>query len=226
MMLFNQIDMYNTMPELESDIQRLIRSVGTIRIDQILEYFALTSELEKKACLYYLQDLLKRKDRIILTDDIYITDYGIGKPDYQRAECMWDVIGSLDIVKPNTLDSAEEPAGLFYETTKNETRIATFITASNINTVMYLQERFYSRQTVYKREKLEKGVDVRKSVRNVFVVNNMKIANFIVSSCKLTMPFIICDVEYPDGDMKRPTIKYYYSKTKEVKKEQEGENKQ
>lgn len=223
-MLFNDIDYYNNMPELEIDMQKLIRNVGSVRIDQILEYFGLTSEQEKKACLYYLQDLMKRKDRIILSDECYITDYSIGKPDFERAECMWDVVESLDIVKPNTLDSAEEPAGLMYETTKGETRISTYISEENINTVLYLQERFYSRQTVYKREKLEEGVsvgmDVKKSVRNVFVVNSMKIANMIASDLKLTMPFIICDVEYPDGDdSKRPKVNYFYSKTKAIKRE-------
>lgn len=193
-----------TMPLGERQLLEIIRRLGVIRIDQ-LSKIAGYSASEKEQFGYFVHDLLYRGNNIKVTDDGYILSAEMKHYKSGFAECLWDIIKNKETINLDLIERAEAPCDLFYQQTDGTVVIDTYIDASNIKTIPYIQERFFARQ-------LHDSDDDDYSVLNVFVVDSPDIAIRIAKEYKLQMPYKICLIDYENIVNGVPGIKYLSQK--------------
>lgn len=197
----------NSMPKDERFLQSLVQRVGVLRADQLIE-LSKANNISDDSCFHYLNHLVSKGDRIQVTEDNFIEDMGVAKPNYHAYECMWDVIHSKDSVDLKTLEKAEYPADIMYCTKDNRVYIDTFVDEKSMGKIVFLQERFYERQT-----KNHKGeYDHKDYLWHIFVVNSMEMAIAISENIEIIMPYRICLISYKTNDHSDiPEIKYFAS---------------
>lgn len=198
----------NSMPADEAFVQSLVKRPGVIRLDQLL---AITNfeGINNDSVKHYLKHLVSIGDRIEIANGRFIEDAGAKKVEYNRYECMWDIVKSQNNVDLETLDKADKPADLMYCGMDGNIYVDTFITTETLYKVLYLQERFFQRQTRTKEGKYEKHEDI---LWNIFVVNSMDVANAIADMEEIVMPYRICLVKYGTEDHSdTPKVQYFVS---------------
>jgi len=204
-------DFLNTMPKEEILIQDFIRRVGVVRVDQLIAILGFSGKNKDKA-IYYLNDLLRRGDRVILTDNNCVVDLGRTAPNYNVFHCLWDVVYNLNNCEVVTVENGEEPTNLIYLTTDGHLRIVTYIAKTDIAKVLYLQERYGARHIAKQKTDDSLG-DAAEDYpeTNVFVVDSETTAARIKSAPGLTIPYEICICKYPKNaanPFAKPSLEY------------------
>lgn len=226
----NDFEQLDIMYDKERVILSEIRRFGIISASQLVHLLA-PKRIEGEALAFYTNDLVSKKNRVILTNDNHLVwvDAVDATPD--KVKCLWPILENSVITEESNEESsddehfyspygikarfpidnemtckAESPAGFICFGKNNKVYIFTPVDKHCESTVSFLQERYYARQVV----RVEDGKSVSEAtIVNFFVTESLQATKAILEMKNLTFPFVVCEVTKQTLDNGMPNIKYY-----------------